>query len=244
MKILGVRVDNFSKKEILEKIEFFLTEKAFHQIVTVNPEFVVEAQKNQTFKNILKGSALSVADGVGISYAFLRFGKVLKQRITGVALLSEILKIANQKKITVFLAIKKDGLSSFEEIKFALSKIYPALKIVGNDYDLSQHDHTKKDDQLPMTDCCILFCNFGAPFQEKFIFTQKSANIRLAMGVGGAFDFITKKTHRAPMILQQIGLEWLWRMILQPRRWRRIISAVIIFPVKIIFSKKQHERFE
>jgi N-acetylglucosaminyldiphosphoundecaprenol N-acetyl-beta-D-mannosaminyltransferase len=245
MNILNVRIDNFSKKEILERIENFLNEEKFHQIATVNPEFILQAQHDSEFKDILNGTDLNVADGIGIKYAFLRFGKFLKQRLAGVDLLHEILEIANKKKLTVFLAIRKDGLSSFDEIRDILNKTYPNLKIIGDSYDLSHQssvishqDDNEKDDQLQITDDCILFCNFGAPDQEKFIFNQKSAKIRLAMGVGGAFDFITKKAIRAPRIMQYFGLEWLWRLIQEPRyRFRRILNAVIIFPIKILFNK-------
>lgn len=228
MKILNVRIDNFSKKEILERIENFLNEEKFHQIATVNPEFILQAQHDSEFKDILNGTDLNVADGIGIKYAFLRFGKFLKQRLAGVDLLHEILEIANKKKLTVFLAIRKDGLSSFEEIRNVLKGNYPDLKIIGDG----------GDDQLQMTDDCILFCNFGASDQEKFIFNQKSAKIRLAMGVGGAFDFITKKAIRAPRIMQYFGLEWLWRLIQEPRyRFKRIVSAVIIFPIKVLINR-------
>jgi N-acetylglucosaminyldiphosphoundecaprenol N-acetyl-beta-D-mannosaminyltransferase len=83
----------------------------------------------------------------------------------------------------------------------------------------------------------ILFCNFGAPHQEKFLNSLKSAKIRLAMGVGGSFDYVTGKLQRAPRAMRIFGLEWLWRLILQPKRWRRIWNAVIVFPIKIILFK-------
>ncbi|MFZ2226619.1 MAG: WecB/TagA/CpsF family glycosyltransferase [Candidatus Moraniibacteriota bacterium] len=247
MKILGVRVDNLSQKEILEKVECFLNEEKFHQIATVNPEFILEAQDSPEFKNILNSCALNVADGFGVRCAFWRFGKHLTARMTGADLLQEILKIANEKNLKVFLAINKDGLSSFEEIKKAILKIYPKLQIEGASLDCYSHEDTKPiahslastlDSRLRGNDKYILFCNFGAPHQEIFLNSQKDATIRLAMGVGGSFDFLTGKVRRAPVFMRTIGLEWLWRLAQQPRRLPRILRATILFPLRIIFNFK------
>jgi len=252
-KILGVRVDNFSQEEILEKIESFLGEEKFHQIATVNPEFILEAQKNLEFKNILNSCTLNVADGFGVRCAFWRFGRHLKSRMAGVDLMQEILKIAEQKKLKIFLAINKDGLSNFEEIREAISKTYPSLVIEGSNLDCYSHENgtfianlsaSTLDSRLRGNDNCVLFCNFGAPYQEVFIDSQKDVRIRLAMGVGGSFDFLTKKIKRAPVFVRHIGLEWLWRA-LQAQPWeykkerlKRIWKAVVVFPIKVIFNFK------
>jgi N-acetylglucosaminyldiphosphoundecaprenol N-acetyl-beta-D-mannosaminyltransferase len=233
MDILGVRVDNLSKKEILEKVESFLSDGKFHQIATINPEFILQAQKDEDFKSILNTTALNIADGVGIRFAFLRFGKWLKARIAGADLMHEILHLANEKKLTVFLAANKNGLSRWEETCDALQKKYPDIEFSGANLDPLNFSSY----QMPDTGYQILFCNFGAPFQEKFINFVKDAKIRVAMGVGGSFDFVTGKARRAPRGMRIFGLEWLWRLILQPRRWKRIWNAVIIFPIKIIFKK-------
>ena len=83
----------------------------------------------------------------------------------------------------------------------------------------------------------LFLCNFGAPYQEKFINSLKNDILWVAMGVGGSFDYVTGKTKRAPKIMRIFGLEWLWRLILQPKRIKRIINAVIIFPIKVILNK-------
>jgi len=233
MRLLGVRIDNLSRTEILEKIESFLSEDSFHQIATINPEFILTAQKDKEFKNTLNGCALNVADGIGIKFAFWRLNGKLKYRLAGVDLMHKILRIANEKKLSVFLAVNKNGLSSYKETHDALSKEYPDVIFFGDNIDplnfsLYNIQNTKYE---------ILFCNFGAPHQEKFLNSLKSAKIRLAMGVGGSFDYVTGKLQRAPRAMRIFGLEWLWRLILQPKRWRRIWNAVIVFPIKIILFK-------
>lgn len=285
MNILGVKVDNLDKKEILEKIESFLREDSpstiqgkvlgkFHQIATINPEFILQAQKDEEFKNILNSCDLNVADGVGIWFAFLRFGKYLKSRITGADLMEEILKIATENNLKIFLAANDGGLSSWEEVRNAILKKYPNLTINGANLE------TKSPSSLgTIEDYDIVFCNFGAPEQEKFLHSLKNlenglpphlysesnsealsnsnslnsnnfdlqnqrcrGKIRLAMGVGGSFDFITGKIKRAPIFMRKLGLEWLWRLILEPKyRLERIFNAIIIFPIKVLLNKKENE---
>ncbi|MFA5961684.1 MAG: WecB/TagA/CpsF family glycosyltransferase [Parcubacteria group bacterium] len=238
-KILGVRVDNLSRKEILEKIESFLDEGKFHQIATVNPEFILEAQNNLCFRTVLGNCALNIADGFGIRCAFWRHGWHLKSRVSGADLTLEILKLANQKKLAVHLVINKDGLNTFTEVRKAILKTYPNLKISGNDLDKNTVSCSL------IADRCVLFCNFGAPDQEVFLNSQKDAKIRLAMGVGGSFDFLTGKVRRAPVFLRTVGLEWLWRLF-QPQPWehkkkrlKRIWGAVVVFPIKILICQEK-----
>ncbi|MDD5396767.1 MAG: WecB/TagA/CpsF family glycosyltransferase [Candidatus Moranbacteria bacterium] len=235
MNILGIRIDNFGKKEILEKVGFFLNEPGFHQIATVNPEFVLQAQHDEKFKSILNKCDLNVADGIGLKYAFIRFGKWLRCRMAGTDLMHEILYLAYKYNYKVYVAANKSGLSTFEEIRERLEEMYPSLEIDGADFD------PNGDPKPSIANHDILFCNFGAPHQEVFINSAKNDSIRLAMGVGGAFDFVTGKIKRAPKPIQFLGLEWLWRFFQEPKyRFKRIINAVIVFPIKIIFSQK-HE---
>jgi len=245
MDVLGININNLSKEQILGRINFFLSENKFHQIATINPEFTLEAQKNLRFRKVLNSCDLNIADGFGIKLAFLRFGRKLKCRLAGADLMMEILKIAQEKKLPIFLAINKDGLSSFEEIKEAILKIYPDLEIEGENLDCHscESENPIANFKDPALDShfrgndVILFCNFGSPQQEFFINSLKYDNIRLAMGVGGAFDFITKKIRRAPKFLRFFGLEWLWRLIQQPKRIKRIFRAIVMFPIKVIFKK-------
>lgn len=254
VNVLGVRVNNLCWSEILKKVEIFLAEPKFHQIATVNPEFILEAKRNPEFKNILNACDLNVADGIGIEFAFLRYGKFLKSRLAGADLMLEILKLAEKKKLSVFLATRENGLSSWQETREKILKIHPKLSIDGAKYEILSKNSTAiqpymaaggdreganevKGDKLPAAD--IVFCNFGAPHQEVFINSLKSDKIRLAMGVGGSFDYLTGKAKRAPLFLRRLGLEWLWRLILQPWRIKRIFNAVIIFSIKIILWKEK-----
>jgi N-acetylglucosaminyldiphosphoundecaprenol N-acetyl-beta-D-mannosaminyltransferase len=231
MNILGVRVDNLEKKEILERISYFLSEDKFHHIATVNQEFILQAQKDEKFKDILNNCDLNIADSIGIKFAFWQMKSKLKCRMAGIDLMQEILKIANEKKLRIYLVASSTGLSGFEETRDAINRIFPKLQIEGINLDRKNTDY-----QLQITDYPIVFCNFGAPFQEKFLNSQKSGKIKLAVGVGGSFDYLTGKLKRAPKWMQFFGVEWFWRLILQPKRIKRIFNAVIVFPIKLFIK--------
>jgi len=235
--LLGVRINNLSEKEIFKKVKYFLTGEKFCQIATVNPEFILLAQEDKEFKKILNSCDLNVADGFGIKLAFWKSGKNLKSRIAGIDLMLEILKIASQNNYDIFLATNKNGLSDWKETRAAILAIYPNLKINGADLSLCEKNNNEASYKLQTTNYKILFCNFGAPHQEKFINSIKNDNIKLAMGVGGSFDFITGKIRRAPLWIRSIGLEWLWRLILQPKRFKRAFNSVVIFLWKAMFEK-------
>lgn len=241
MKILGVKISNYSKEEMFEKIDQFLDGEGFRQIVTTNAEFILEAQNDKEFREIINSADLSVADTISIRYAFWRFGKHLKARIAGINLMWEILKIADQRNLSVFLAANNRGLSSWQETRCAILKRHPALKITGENIDCHSGLNPESIGILNQVqdDKDIVFVNFGAPKQEKFIseLKNKNTNIKLAMGVGGSFDFITGKIKRAPKWMGKTGFEWLWRFILQPWRIKRIWNAVVVFPIRILLNK-------
>ncbi len=128
--------------------------------------------------------------------------------------------------MTVGIIATKNGLSSFEEIQEALQKKYPKLRTV----DFSTHPE----------DASIIFSNSGIPEQEIYLenLGTNPGKLRLVMGVGGSFDYLTGKVRRAPKIFRRLGLEWLWRFLLEPRyRAHRIWNAVIVFPVKVLRKK-------
>lgn len=236
MRIFGVLIENYSREEILAQVRLFLAEPKFHRIATVNPEFLVLADCNPTFKQALLSADLCVADGIGIVLAGLLHGKKIV-RFPGADLLHEILTLAERDGHSVFLAIRQDGLSSYEEIRAALLKKYPHLEVAGESYIAENFSPISL---IAYPASSIIMCNFGAPQQEVFLegLRNNPGKVRLAMGVGGSFDYLTGKQKRAPYIVRAIGLEWLWRLILQPWRYKRIWNAVVVFPMKVLLYKE------
>ncbi|MEA3323237.1 MAG: WecB/TagA/CpsF family glycosyltransferase [Patescibacteria group bacterium] len=232
--IFGTRIDNLSKKEILDKVNYFLCQNnQFNRISTLNPEILLQTRNNLKLQKAINSSELNIADGIGIKFAFLRYGKILKARYSGIDLVWDILHIANEQKINIYLVANKDGLSTWQGTRDAILEVYPNLQIDGLNINISNYD-------LPVIDCQLLITNLGAPHQELFLQSIKdaqSSSLQLGIGVGGAFDYISHKVPRAPQWMRNCGFEWLFRLIKQPNRIKRIFNAVIIFPLYVIFTK-------
>ncbi len=232
INILGVNIDNISKKELDIKISEFLQSKKQRYIVTPNPEIILEAQKDEEFFYILNSADLAIADGIGLKFASFLFFKNL-QRITGVYLTKLVLKKAQELNKKVLVFNWQNGLSSKQDIENFLKK-YKNLKFfvlnVEREFEMPYY----KEANLFQPD--IIFSNFGAPYQEKFIyhFLQKNSYANLGLGVGGAFDYLTKRVKRAPKFFRFLGLEWLFRLYIQPKRIKRIYNAVIVFPLRFL----------
>lgn len=231
MQIFDIDIDNLSRVEVMDRVILWLNGSGFHRITTVNPEFLLLAVKNRAFRGALLSADLRVADGFGLHLPFFLVGESLQERIPGADLLPRLFQLANDRRLSIGLMLDPGGLSSYEEIKKALHERYPNVEI-----QKFSPEFLTSSDLIPYH---IVFCNYGAPLQEIVLagLRKKPGNVRLAMGVGGAFDFLTGKVPRAPKIFRAIGLEWLWRLWQQPRRWRRIWNAVIVFPAKVLSQK-------
>lgn len=239
VNILGVNVSTLEKKEILDKIKLFLADGKQYHITTPNPEIILEAQKDEELFYILNQADLSIPDGVGLKFASWAMGENLR-RTTGADLISELrFKISDLRLAIVNWG---SGLSKKEDIE----KVLREFKI--KDFFVKDVEREAKQnlDDLAEFKPDILFCTLGAPYQEKFIYHTLNSSpcegeemvrlpsVKVAIGIGGAFDFLTGKIKRAPKIMRIIGLEWLWRLFKQPQRIKRIYQAVIIFPLKFI----------
>lgn len=240
VEILGVKIDNLSLQEVLEKVKLFLASKNQHFIVTPNPEFLVAAKKDQNFKEILNFADLACADGVGLIKAAKFLGKRL-QRTTGVDLVWAISELAEQVGFSVYFLGAGEMIAA--QAGENLHQQFPKLKIVGAEsggliIDPKQDDLdllNRINDARPK----ILIAAFGQIKQEKWIFyhLDQLPSVKLAIGVGGALDYISGTAKRAPKFIRRMGIEWLYRLIWEPWRWKRIMNAVIVFPILVLFSK-------
>lgn len=236
IRILGVRIDNFSTEGMKEKIENILSsdsEKNF--VTTLNPEILLRAYRNKDYRDILNGADLNICDGFGLKLITFLRKTPLRARFAGVDLVDFILENTNRKKSKVLVIVAGDSLSDPAEIEQSISAKYPDLE-VKSEY-LSAVQSNFSDDIIRSAE--IVFVNFGAPEQEKFIHKnrEKFPEAKILAGVGGTFDFLTGKIKRAPKWMRNLGLEWLWRLIQEPKRLTRIINATIIFPLAVLTSR-------
>ena len=233
-KILGVKIENVSFGDVMAKIAAFLMVDELHIIATINPEFVVTAQRDEAFKNILNSTDLNVPDGFGLKFGAWISRQKIGERITGVDLTWEICKLASEKGYSVYFLGAAEGVA--EKAANRIKLVHPDLKIAGT-YS-GTPDEEGIVDKINNCGADILLVAFGSPNQEKFISTNTlNLKPRLAMGVGGTFDYIAGIVPYAPVWMRKLGLEWLYRLFTQPKRWRRIFTATIVFPWMVIISK-------
>ncbi len=232
--LLGVLLTHRSKPQILETLSIFLEGKTLNHLATVNPEFLVEAHQNKTFKKLLNQTSLNVCDGFGISFWTKILYKKDIARITGVSLAEQLCKIAAEEHKSVYFL---GGFGVAKPASEVMKSKYPQLIIAGTEDGNPQ----QISDQLLKAQPDILLVAFGAPAQEFWIDTFKVdlKKTRIAVGIGGTFDFWAGKTKRAPKPMRQIGLEWLWRLITQPQRVKRIYNAVVVFSWLVLKEKIQ-----
>ncbi len=222
--ILGVRTDNVNYDQALSIIEGFIKSGNPHQVVTVNPEFIVVAQSDGDFRNILNASSLALPDGVGLLWAARFLGHPLQERVTGTDTVQRIAGLAAQRGYSLFLLGAAPGVAV--ETAARLCETYPGLRIVGTHAGspvLEEEDEIVRLIQRAKPD--VLFVAYGAPAQDKWIaHNLERLGVPVAMGVGGAFDFVSGRAKRAPRWLQRLGLEWLHRLLHEPWRWRRMLA--------------------
>jgi len=224
VSVLGVRVDDVTSDEALRRIEDFIGQGMPHQVVTVNPEFIIAARSDPHFRQILNSAALSLPDGVGLLWATRFLGRPLRERVTGVDTVERVAELAARKGYRLFLLGAREGVAA--RAARVLKKRYPGLSVAGT-YAGSPSPHEEDEivELVREAKPDVLFVAYGAPQQEKWIARNlKRLGVPVAMGVGGAFDFIAGVVPRAPRWMQRWGLEWLYRLIRQPWRWRRMLA--------------------
>lgn len=234
--ILGVRIDNLSVGEIKEKISFFLENKPEQKfLITLNPEILLKAHSDEKYKKILNSADLNICDGFGLKLASFLRGKRTIARFAGADLANFMLKYANKYNLRVVIIATKDSLSAPSEIEAALQKNFPNLSAKSEYFTGSEVFF----ENGIIKSAEVVFVNFGAPEQEKFIYENRRnfPNAKVLIGVGGTFDFLTGKIRRAPRLMRLIGLEWLWRLLLEPKRFKRICNAVVLFPILSLTRK-------
>ena len=230
--IAGVKIDQINLTGCLEKISGFLKSPKQHYIVTVNPEFVVAAQKNPEFKNVLNNADIATCDGIGLVWA--SGGKLT--RVTGVDLTEALLKDVDCR---IFLLGGEAG--SAEK----LAQKYPS-KIVGaerggkiNQTTWLLEDNDTIIEKINNSKANVLLVGFGQVKQEMWLSQNlaKMPSVKVVIGVGGTFDYLSGNIKRAPKLIRQAGLEWLFRLFTQPQRIGRIFNATFSF-AWLVLSKK------
>ncbi len=254
---MQVPFDTLTRSQIIESIFALLDSDTQHHIATPNPEMILAAQNDPEFLALLQLTTLNTPDGIGIVWAASAehdpiWKSVLKlallpvkkprtplpERVTGVDLFLDICHHASQTSKKIFLLGAQPGVA--EKTKQVLETLYPQIQIVGtHSGSPSPFEEEKIKDLINDVSPDILFVAYGAPAQEKWIARnlRKMPTVKVAIGVGGTFDFVSGQIRRAPLLLQKTGLEWLYRLYKEPTRWKRIANATVVFPWRFLTSK-------
>ncbi|MBI3335544.1 MAG: WecB/TagA/CpsF family glycosyltransferase [Candidatus Portnoybacteria bacterium] len=245
LKLLGVPLEQLSRSQVITRIK---DSKTPFFIVTVNPEILLHAWRNNEYSDTLKSADMRVVDGFGIVLMARLLYRIKLERFPGADLAEEILRIAAQRKWRVFLLGGSEEVNEWPVKRF---KTLPSQhSAFGGKYDLrfknvaglgGRFSEKEAIEKITKFKPDILFVALGAPKQELFIHNILKSNIlnrkSIAIGIGGAIDYWAYPWLRAPYIVRRIGFEWLWRVILQPWRLPRILKAVFVFPFACVYER-------
>ncbi len=222
IRILGIPVDPITWDDLRHILRGWIAGDKPHQICTTNPEFVMAAQRDVNFYNILNRADLCLADGIGLLYAARLLGRRLPDRITGSDGLPKIAAWAAEEGWRLFFLGAAEGVAA--RAADALRAKAPGVQIVGTYAGSPAPDEEDTlVERINASGADLLFVAYGAPKQDAWIARNlPRLRVKAAMGVGGTFDFIAGVQKRAPVGWQRLGLEWLYRLMREPWRWKRM----------------------
>jgi N-acetylglucosaminyldiphosphoundecaprenol N-acetyl-beta-D-mannosaminyltransferase len=213
--------------------------EGFHYVVTPNPELVELARNDADYRTILINADLVLPDGIGVVYAAKLLGRPLKSRVPGIDFASGLLAQLAKTGERLFLLGAKPGVA--EKAAQSLRKEYPGLLISGVHVGYFKEDAPVVK-QIREAGADVVFVCLGAPKQEKWIADHLTAlGVPVCIGVGGVFNFLTGRIPRAPQWVQQLGLEWCFRLLLEPRRlWKRyLVDDTQALVHAVLYSRRQ-----
>ena len=235
-RILGVRVDCLGMGATLGRIDQFVDEGGTHLVATVNPEFVMRAQQDREFARVLESAGLCLPDGMGVVWAARRQGCALRETVSGVDLIQPLAAMCARRGFRLFLLGAAPGVAS--ELAAALRLANPTLEVASHSGGPEPAQDAETLTLIHEHGSQVLLVAFGAPAQELWIDRLRNRlGVAVAIGVGGAFDFLTGRVPRAPAWMRKAGLEWLFRLVRQPWRIRRM-AVLPIYAVKVLSSAK------
>ncbi|WP_250277928.1 WecB/TagA/CpsF family glycosyltransferase [[Clostridium] colinum] len=234
--ILGVPINNITLNEALNLVLLFLENDEKKLIFTPNPEFIMNALQDDEFMDILNKSNLNIPDGIGVVIGGKMLGYNIRKRVAGFDLIQNIFsKIKNTDKTVYFLGANEETINLAKE---KMEQKYKGLKIVGvhNGY------FTEEEDKIIIHNINklnpdLLLVGLGSPRQEKWIYKNKDLlNVKVMIGVGGSFDVMSGNVKRAPKIFIKLNLEWFYRLITQPTRFKRMLKLPL-FIIEVLKYK-------
>lgn len=236
--ILGVSISKVTMEEARDKVKAFVKSDKCHTIYTPNPEIVMLAKEDSAFASILEEADLVVPDGIGVVIASkIRKGERLTERVAGYDLVQNTMKDAVKEGYKYYFFGSKPGIS--ERAAEKMRETYPNIQIVGTrDGYFKPEDNEAIIEEINKSGANILLVALGAPKQEKWIeaYKDRLINVKVAIGVGGSLDVMSGEVKRAPLAFQKLGLEWFYRLLKEPTRFKRML-VLPKFLLKVILYR-------
>lgn len=233
--MLGVRVDCVDMPGALAEIERLVDAGGPHLVATVNPEFVMRAQSDRAFARVLESADVCLPDGVGVVWAARRQGCELRAPVAGVDLVEPLAVMCARRGLRLFLLGAAPGVAA--ELASRLRDRHEGLEVAAHSGSPHPNDDTDTLHRLHDHHADVLLVAYGAPAQEMWIDRLKNRlGVSIAIGVGGAFDYLTGRVPRAPLWMRRARLEWLARLARQPWRVRRM-AVLPVYAVKVLRSR-------
>lgn len=236
VRILGIRIDAITKQELLARVGRAVDGGQRLRIATVNPEFIMAAQKDEEFRRVLEGMDVCVADGVGVLWAAKRMGVVLPEKITGSDFSLDLAAYVSERGGRLGLLGEREGVAgkAGKVLKAQYAGLEISLTYAGDGSEKGDRETVRQLREHPGD---VLLVAYGGGKQEKWMERNlDKTDYKVAMGVGGTFLFIAGEVKRAPKWMQHSGLEWLFRLMIEPWRWKRQL-ALPRFVVAVLLTR-------
>lgn len=239
INILNTTIDVLTMKETIDLVEKYITTKTPLHLMGVNADKINEVNANKLMSEIVNKCGVINADGASVVLASKYLKKPLPERVAGIDLMMNLVELADQKSYKIFLLGAKEEV--VKKTKEKLIQKYPKLNVVGirNGY-FKEADWEMVSEQIEKTNPDLVFVGITSPIKEYLIeYLQNRGHKEVFMGVGGSFDVISGNIPRAPLWMQKMNLEWLFRMLHEPKR---LFKRYLVGNTKFI-NAVIHEKF-
>lgn len=231
--LLGITVNTYSMQETVEEIQRSVDAKRQIRVVTANPEMIYASGRDQQLKRLINSADIVTADGIGVVWAARQLGTPVQERVTGIDLVQSIFHVANTWKWRIFFLGGKPGV-----VKKAMQQVaqkFPNIILEGHHGYFSLAEEPRVLGNIQSFQPDILLVGLGAPRQEYWL-VEHLELATVGIGVGGSFDALAGNVIRAPKRLQELHLEWLYRLWKEPWRWKRQ-TVLPRFVIKVLLQR-------
>lgn len=244
VNIAGINIDDITMDQAVKRVYSFISSNENHSIYTPNAEIMMDGITNKTLNEVLNNADMLVADGAGVVLASKILGEKVIEKVSGVDLAKNLLAFSSKMPIKFFLFGGNPGIA--EKAHANIICDYPNAQVVGtrNGY-FTEDDEAAIISEINNSDADVLLVCLGAPKQELWIHENKNKlKVKACLGVGGTLDILAGNVKLAPDFFRNNGLEWLYRLYKEPRRFKRMLRLpkfiLYVLAIRIGFIKQNH----